>query len=251
MRVGIPIADLTAGIFCSQGIMLALLERERTGKGQWVQTSLLQAQVFMLDFQASRWLMDKEVPPQAGNDHPTSIPTGVFKTSDGHINIAVAGQKMWEKFKSLFDDPALQRSRLRRRQVALEEPQDAQRADREPYCRRRRRPSGSRSSMPPVRPPARSTTSARCSPSSRSATSGLAQPMDEPGARQDRSARTADPDVAIEGLRPPPAADARPAHGRDPRRDRLRHRGRQETRQGRRHLMRRSTITDNQQGSRP
>ena len=106
MRVGIPIADLTAGIFCSQGILLAIIERERTGKGQWVQTSLLQAQVFMLDFQASRWLMDKEVPPQAGNDHPTSIPTGVFKTSDGHINIAVAGQKMWEKFKSLFKDPA-------------------------------------------------------------------------------------------------------------------------------------------------
>jgi crotonobetainyl-CoA:carnitine CoA-transferase CaiB-like acyl-CoA transferase len=106
MRVGIPIADLTAGIFCSQGILLAIIERERTGKGQWVQTSLLQAQVFMLDFQASRWLMDKDVPPQAGNDHPTSIPTGVFKTSDGHINIAVAGQKMWEKFKSLFDDAA-------------------------------------------------------------------------------------------------------------------------------------------------
>jgi crotonobetainyl-CoA:carnitine CoA-transferase CaiB-like acyl-CoA transferase len=106
MRVGIPIADLTAGIFCSQGILLAIIERERTGKGQWVQTSLLQAQVFMLDFQASRWLMDKDVPPQAGNDHPTSIPTGVFKTSDGHINIAVAGQKMWEKFKSLFKDPA-------------------------------------------------------------------------------------------------------------------------------------------------
>ncbi len=106
MRVGIPIADLTAGIFCSQGIMLAIIDRERTGKGQWVQTSLLQAQVFMLDFQASRWLMDKEVPPQAGNDHPTSIPTGVFKTSDGHINIAVAGQKMWDKFKTLFDDPA-------------------------------------------------------------------------------------------------------------------------------------------------
>ena len=105
MRVGIPIADLTAGIFCSQGILLAIIDRERTGKGQWVQTSLLQAQVFMLDFQASRWLMDKEVPPQAGNDHPTSIPTGVFKTSDGHINIAVAGQKMWDKFKTLFDDP--------------------------------------------------------------------------------------------------------------------------------------------------
>ncbi len=106
MRVGIPIADLTAGIFCAQGILLAVIERERTGKGQWVQTSLLQAQVFMLDFQATRWLMDKEVPPQAGNDHPTSIPTGVFKTSDGYINIAVAGQKMWEKFISLFDDAA-------------------------------------------------------------------------------------------------------------------------------------------------
>jgi len=104
MRVGIPIADLTAGIFCSQGILLALMEREKSGKGQWVQTSLLQAQVFMLDFQATRWLMDGEVPPQAGNDHPTSIPTGVFKTSDGYINIAVAGQKMWEKFISLFDD---------------------------------------------------------------------------------------------------------------------------------------------------
>ncbi|MGD9805184.1 MAG: CaiB/BaiF CoA transferase family protein [Hyphomicrobiaceae bacterium] len=104
MRVGIPIADLTAGIFCSQGILLALMEREKSGKGQWVQTSLLQAQVFMLDFQATRWLMDQEVPPQAGNDHPTSIPTGVFKTSDGYINIAVAGQKMWEKFAALFDD---------------------------------------------------------------------------------------------------------------------------------------------------
>jgi crotonobetainyl-CoA:carnitine CoA-transferase CaiB-like acyl-CoA transferase len=104
MRVGIPIADLTAGIFCSQGILLALMERQKSGKGQWVQTSLLQAQVFMLDFQATRWLMDNEVPPQAGNDHPTSIPTGVFKTSDGYINIAVAGQKMWEKFAALFND---------------------------------------------------------------------------------------------------------------------------------------------------
>jgi crotonobetainyl-CoA:carnitine CoA-transferase CaiB-like acyl-CoA transferase len=104
MRVGIPIADLTAGIFCSQGILLALMERQKSGKGQWVQTSLLQAQVFMLDFQATRWLMDQEVPPQAGNDHPTSIPTGVFTTSDGYINIAVAGQKMWEKFAALFDD---------------------------------------------------------------------------------------------------------------------------------------------------
>jgi crotonobetainyl-CoA:carnitine CoA-transferase CaiB-like acyl-CoA transferase len=98
VRVGIPIADLTAGIFCAQGILVALLERERSGQGQWVQTSLLQAQIFMLDFQAARWLVDHEVPKQAGNNHPTSIPTGVFKTTDGHINIAVAGQVIWERF---------------------------------------------------------------------------------------------------------------------------------------------------------
>jgi formyl-CoA transferase len=112
MRVGIPIADLSAGIFCAQGILLALLERERSGKGQWVQTSLLQAQVFMLDFQAARWTMAGEVPGQAGNDHPTSIPTGVFNTSDGYINIACSGQLMWLKLKEMladkaFDDPEL------------------------------------------------------------------------------------------------------------------------------------------------
>ena len=73
------------------GILVALLEREKSGKGQWVQTSLLQAQIFMLDFQAARWLMKGEVPKQAGNNHPTSIPTGVFKTTDGHINIAASG----------------------------------------------------------------------------------------------------------------------------------------------------------------
>ena len=81
VRVGIPIADLTAGLFCALGIMVALLEREQSGEGQWVQTSLLQAQIFMLDFQAARWLIKHEVPGQAGNNHPTSIPTGVFKTS--------------------------------------------------------------------------------------------------------------------------------------------------------------------------
>jgi formyl-CoA transferase len=97
VRVGIPIADLTAGIFAAQGILVALLEREVSGKGQWVQTSLLQAQVFMLDFQASRWLMEGQVPKQAGNNHPTSIPTGVFTTSDGYMNIAASGNKIWER----------------------------------------------------------------------------------------------------------------------------------------------------------
>ena len=98
VRVGIPIADLTAGLYCSIGILVALLEREQSGRGQWVQTSLLQAQIAMLDFQAARWLMNQEVPKQAGNNHPTSIPTGVFETADGHINVAVTGQTIWERF---------------------------------------------------------------------------------------------------------------------------------------------------------
>jgi formyl-CoA transferase len=98
MRVGIPIADLTAGLYCAMGILIALLARERTGEGQWVQTSLLQAQVSLLDFQAVRWLMKGEVPRQAGNNHPTSIPTGVFATADDPINIAVTGNAIWTRF---------------------------------------------------------------------------------------------------------------------------------------------------------
>jgi crotonobetainyl-CoA:carnitine CoA-transferase CaiB-like acyl-CoA transferase len=98
MRVGIPVADLTSGLFCAMGILLALLEREKSGEGQHVTTSLLQAQIFMLDFQAARWLMKGEVPKQAGNNHPTSIPTGVFTTSDGYINIATTGDKIWKRF---------------------------------------------------------------------------------------------------------------------------------------------------------
>jgi crotonobetainyl-CoA:carnitine CoA-transferase CaiB-like acyl-CoA transferase len=97
MRVGIPVADLTAGLFLAIGILVALLEREESGEGQHVTTSLLQAQIAMLDFQASRWLYKQEMPKQAGNDHPTSIPTGVFKTSDGYINIATTGHSIWER----------------------------------------------------------------------------------------------------------------------------------------------------------
>ncbi|MFK8078242.1 MAG: CaiB/BaiF CoA transferase family protein [Granulosicoccus sp.] len=98
MRVGIPIADLCAGHFCAQGILLALYERERSGKGQWLHTSLLQAMIAMLDFQAARWTVTEKVPVQAGNNHPTSIPTGVFQTKDGYINIAVAGEATWARF---------------------------------------------------------------------------------------------------------------------------------------------------------
>ncbi|MCK1313400.1 CoA transferase [Bradyrhizobium sp. 23] len=107
MRVGIPVADLTAGLFCAMGILTALLEREVSGKGQWVQTSLLQAQIFMLDFQAARWLMEKEVAKQAGNNHPTSIPTGVFKTSDGYINIATTGGRIWARCAQAIGAPEL------------------------------------------------------------------------------------------------------------------------------------------------
>ena len=103
VRAGIPIADLCAGLFAAQGIMIALLEREDSGKGQWIDTSLLQAQLFMLDFQAARWLVDGDVPKQAGNNHPTSIPTGVFKTKDGYINLGVAGQVIWKRFCDLVN----------------------------------------------------------------------------------------------------------------------------------------------------
>jgi crotonobetainyl-CoA:carnitine CoA-transferase CaiB-like acyl-CoA transferase len=81
------------------------LEREVSGEGQWVRTSLLQAQIFMLDFQAARWLMEKDVARQAGNNHPTSIPTGVFKTTDGYINIATTGGRIWERCAEAIGAP--------------------------------------------------------------------------------------------------------------------------------------------------
>jgi crotonobetainyl-CoA:carnitine CoA-transferase CaiB-like acyl-CoA transferase len=105
MRVGIPVADLTAGIFAAMGILIALLEREQSGEGQWVKSSLLGAQISMLDFQAARWTIGKEVPGQAGNNHPTSIPTGVFATADGYINIAAAGDDIYRRLcKALSAD---------------------------------------------------------------------------------------------------------------------------------------------------
>jgi len=105
LRVGIPIADLCGGIFAAYGVTVALLEREQSGKGQWLHTSLLEAMIYMMDFQTSRWTIDSEIPGQAGNYHPTSIPTGVYKTSDGHINIAVFGGKIWERFAQAMGAP--------------------------------------------------------------------------------------------------------------------------------------------------
>ncbi|HEX3954203.1 MAG TPA: CoA transferase [Stellaceae bacterium] len=107
IRVGIAINDTSAGILLANGITLALLARERTGEGQWVHTSLLEAQIFMLDFQASRYTMKGEVAKQEGNFHPTSPGTGMFQTADGYINIAASGDSLWKKFCELADDKDL------------------------------------------------------------------------------------------------------------------------------------------------
>jgi formyl-CoA transferase len=111
VRVGIAINDTSAGLLLAYGIVLALLNRERTGEGQWVHTSLLEAQIFMLDFQAARYLMKGEVAGQAGNFHPTSPGTGMFRTADGYINVAASGDNLWRRFceaagaRDLLDDP--------------------------------------------------------------------------------------------------------------------------------------------------
>lgn len=110
MRVGIAVADLASGLFAAQGIMVALLEREQSGKGQAVSTSLLQSQIFMLDFQAARWLNEGEVPGQAGNNHPTSIPTGVFTTRDGYLNLAATGGAMWERLCDVLKSESLRKN---------------------------------------------------------------------------------------------------------------------------------------------
>jgi len=95
MRVGCAVADVGGGLLAALGIMTALLERENSGEGQWVQSNLMQAAIQLLDFQAARYTMSGEVPEQVGNDHPTSMPTSAYATSDGHINVAAAGNRMW------------------------------------------------------------------------------------------------------------------------------------------------------------
>ena len=109
VRAGIAIADSSAGIYAANGIFIALLERAQSGQGQWVQTSLLQAQIAMCDFQAARWLVDQVVPPQAGNDHPYSTPMGVLPTQDGYINIGVAGDRQWRALCEALQLPDVQK----------------------------------------------------------------------------------------------------------------------------------------------
>ncbi len=123
VRAGTAVADLSAGLMCAIGILIALLERERSGQGQWVQTNLLGAQIAMMDFQAARWLIGGEIAGQAGNNHPTAIPTGVFKTRDGYANIAASGDAIFRRLCSalgadhMASDPAFadEKSRLKNR----------------------------------------------------------------------------------------------------------------------------------------
>ena len=104
-RAGIAVADLAAGTFLTQGVLAALIVRERTGRGQWVHTSLLEALLNLMDFQAARWLIDKEVPIQVGNEHPTLPAMGTFRTSDGYVNIAVLSG--FERFFAAIGAPHL------------------------------------------------------------------------------------------------------------------------------------------------
>ena len=128
VRAGIPVADLSAGLFAALGVLIALQERGVSGKGQWVQSSLLSAMVTMMDFQAARWLVEGEIPGQAGNDHPTSMPTSVYPTADGFVNVAASGNPIFARMCEAFGDPALARhpdyatAKLRsRNRVALNE----------------------------------------------------------------------------------------------------------------------------------
>ena len=108
VRAGTAIADITAGLYCAMGIMAALLEREISGEGQWVDSSLLAAQIAVMDFQAARWTVDREVAPQAGNDHPLYMPTGMFETADGFINIAASGDEMFSRLCAALGTEELQ-----------------------------------------------------------------------------------------------------------------------------------------------
>jgi formyl-CoA transferase len=129
LRAGIAIADSGAGLYCALGILTALLERERSGRGQWIQTSLLQAQIALLDFQAARWTVSGEVPQRVGNHHPTFSPMGTFPTSDGHVNIAPFGEDMWRRLCNVLGHPewacearfADQSSRCHNRDLLTEE----------------------------------------------------------------------------------------------------------------------------------
>src|SRR5260221_6985484 len=121
VRVGVAVTDIMAGAFLAQAVLIAPLDREVSGEGRWVQTSLIEAGIALLDFQATRWTMDKKVPPQEGNNHPTNTPMGLFPTADGYLNLAATSNKNFQKFCEIIErekmatDPRFASSALRRR----------------------------------------------------------------------------------------------------------------------------------------
>ncbi len=137
MRVGIPICDLTAGILLAQGVLMALLEREVSGEGQWVHTSLTEAMIQMMDFQAARYLKDGEVPVQQGNNHPTGVPTGVYETADGRINIQASPQHLFQRMAETLGAPELAEREDYREPEAREGNRDRLNAEIEALTRRR------------------------------------------------------------------------------------------------------------------
>ena len=167
VRAGTAIADISAGLFAALGIMTALLEREKSGKGQWVQSNLLMSQIALLDFQAARYLMTGVPPGQAGNDHPTSMPTSAYKTKDGYMNIAATGEGMCGGYAREWDAKTCssarnsRASRTARRTASRSTPRSTRRS------RRAAPRSGSRFSPKAKSPAARSTPSTRCSPTRR------------------------------------------------------------------------------------
>lgn len=106
-RAGIPVSDLAAGLYLAIGVLVALHDRDRTGTGRWVQTSLLESMIAMMDFQAARWTIDRDVPGQAGNHHPTNVPMGCFATADGHLNVGAAGGRLLHAFAAAIGLPGL------------------------------------------------------------------------------------------------------------------------------------------------
>ncbi|MGA8454094.1 MAG: CaiB/BaiF CoA-transferase family protein [Streptosporangiaceae bacterium] len=107
VRAGIPVADLSAGLYLATGVLVALHDRDRTGMGRWVQTSLLESMIAMMDFQAARWTVNNEIPPQEGNHHPVSVPMGCFASADGYVNIGAAGGRLLESLCGVIGLPGI------------------------------------------------------------------------------------------------------------------------------------------------
>ena len=209
VRVGVAVTDIMAGAFLAQGILIALLDREVSGEGRWVQTSLIEAGITLLDFQATRWTMDKKIPPQEGNNHPTNTPMGFFPTADGYLNIAATSNKNFQIFCKLIDrenmatDPRFASTALAAAKQGGDERTDRRRAAGEDH-RRMVRDHWS----PRVCPAAPSTISRRPSPIRRSRRCGIKRSVTHPRLGEldlvaqpceitgfDREIRTATPDL--------------------------------------------------------